>query len=464
MGENMTTMESKLIEAASKGQVDELVKAKANNSISAAILQAIVQEATRCGHLHIVEWACYKGFTWCADDADVAAENGHLDILMWSFDRTNDPGCNTAYHAAKHGHLQILVWLQGLDSWRKLGIDEFRTAAFYGHINILKWGMRGRMGINTLYIAIAAAEGGQLPVFEWIIQNEWNRDWKEWSSVVYLQPRICSGAASKGHLPIIKLARQHQVSWNCATCSNAAKYGHFEVLRWAYENGCPMSAKVCEHCVEKKHDESFMWARVHDCPCNERTYELLAQREGQELLRWMIENGNGRQREAEPCSMIYNRWVIGTSGVELMKQVHAAGHRLTEDLVSKASHESTGDIDVLVWALKNNCPRRAHEPYASAEARAVIAEFDQAGRDYCSRLAVLRLENERILKDLQQKTQQRISTGCPVCLEDFDNAEHANFVSIPCGHSVCGSCKTAITDERCVKCRKKLEGFVRSFG
>ena len=48
---------------------------------------------------------------------------------------------------------------------------------------------------------------------------------------------ITYGAASGGHLSVLKWARESCV-WGSWTCAYAAVNGHLDVLKWARENGC----------------------------------------------------------------------------------------------------------------------------------------------------------------------------------------------------------------------------------
>jgi len=45
--------------------------------------------------------------------------------------------------------------------------------------------------------------------------------------------------ALKGHLDLLKWARENQCPWDEDTCANAAYNGDFEVLKWARANQCP---------------------------------------------------------------------------------------------------------------------------------------------------------------------------------------------------------------------------------
>ena len=44
---------------------------------------------------------------------------------------------------------------------------------------------------------------------------------------------------SRGHLEVLKWARENGAPWDEWICAHAAEGGHFEVLKWARENGAP---------------------------------------------------------------------------------------------------------------------------------------------------------------------------------------------------------------------------------
>jgi len=49
----------------------------------------------------------------------------------------------------------------------------------------------------------------------------------------------------RGHLEVLKWAKENYCPWNRDTCLHAASNGHLEVLKWARENGCPWSEGTC---------------------------------------------------------------------------------------------------------------------------------------------------------------------------------------------------------------------------
>jgi hypothetical protein len=77
---------------------------------------------------------------------------------------------------------------------------------------------------------------------------------------------VCSSAASRGHLELIKWAREHECDWNADTTSSAAAKGHLDLLMWLRENGCPWNGWTCGAAARGGHFEVLKWARANGCP------------------------------------------------------------------------------------------------------------------------------------------------------------------------------------------------------
>jgi len=69
-------------------------------------------------------------------------------------------------------------------------------------------------------------------------------------------------AAQRGHLEVLKWARENGCPWYEKTCAYAAAGGHLEVLKWARANGCPWDERTCTHAAEGGHLEVLKWARL----------------------------------------------------------------------------------------------------------------------------------------------------------------------------------------------------------
>ena len=67
--------------------------------------------------------------------------------------------------------------------------------------------------------------------------------------------------AARGHLHILRWARENDCPWNAWTTSRAAEGGHLDTLRWAIANGCPFGDETCRRAAQGGHLEVLQWLR-----------------------------------------------------------------------------------------------------------------------------------------------------------------------------------------------------------
>ena len=118
-------------------------------------------------------------------------------------------GKQAQYHfcakAARSGNLALLRWLRKEKKfdWNQRTII-INTAAFNGHLHIVKYCMEHRCPIHEL---------------------------------------ACAFAARHGHLDVLKYLRENDAPWNSWTCFFARENNQLECLNYAKENGCPDTLK-----------------------------------------------------------------------------------------------------------------------------------------------------------------------------------------------------------------------------
>ena len=96
-------------------------------------------------------------------------------------------------------------------------------------------------------------------------------------------------AASSGHLEIVEWLWDHGA--DCCgewSCWSAAANGNLEVLKWLREKGCPWSARTCIKAAEGGHLEVLKWAREQGCPWDQFTWDA-AEGGHLEVLKWLRE-------------------------------------------------------------------------------------------------------------------------------------------------------------------------------
>jgi hypothetical protein len=75
---------------------------------------------------------------------------------------------------------------------------------------------------------------GRVALVEWLDDNGCSFD----------NSQLCDVAAARGHLEVLRWARQRARPWDHSTCRNAARGGHPEALKWLREQGCDWSISL----------------------------------------------------------------------------------------------------------------------------------------------------------------------------------------------------------------------------
>jgi hypothetical protein len=144
-------------------------------------------------------------------------------------------------------------WLSALI---EIPISQFsekaiKSAAFYGHLDVIKWlHINLSMGFTTKAMD-NAAEGGHLEVIKWLHCNR-----TEGCTM-----KAIAVAARNGHLDVIKWLHSNRTEGCTASAmDNAAHGGHLDVIKWLHENrteGC--SAKAVAAATENGHLGVIKW-------------------------------------------------------------------------------------------------------------------------------------------------------------------------------------------------------------
>jgi hypothetical protein len=211
--------------------------------------------------------------------------------------------------AHKYGTIQDFYFWVKLNDYARISFE----AAKEGQLSILEWMkmcfLPEQFFINNKSTCDGAASGGHLKVLKWARKNGY--DWDVYT---------CSCAAEFGHLEILKWARENGCCWNERTCSQAALNGHLDVLKWARENRCPWDKWTCHNAALNGHLKVLKWAKKNGCPWDDWTCSYAASGGHLEILKWARENGCPWNEETCINAEIY------------------------------------GHLEVLKWAKENNCP------------------------------------------------------------------------------------------------------------
>ena len=174
-----------------------------------------------------------------------------VQLFRWSRKGPNPALGNMLKGAMAEGNLNVVCFLHGRGICSSFFKEACWYAAYYGHIDCLRYAR-----VNGCYwdedTCFKAAEGGHLDCLRYAHENgcDWDED-------------TCSHAARGGHLDCLRYAHENGCDWDSHTCDMAAKSGHLDCLRYAHENGGPWDEDTCANAAKKNgHHDVRAWIRA----------------------------------------------------------------------------------------------------------------------------------------------------------------------------------------------------------
>ena len=113
----------------------------------------------------------------------------------------------------------------------------------------------GLLGENAEYVCSYAAMRGSVRLLKWAREN--NRAWSA---------SACCHAAVCGQLLALQYLHENGCPWEEEACLEAATYGHLPVLQYLHENGCPWNRSTCYWAAQFKHWDCLQYAVDNKCP------------------------------------------------------------------------------------------------------------------------------------------------------------------------------------------------------
>ena len=123
----------------------------------------------------------------------------------------------------------------------------------------------GLLGEAAKHVCTHAALRGSVRLLKWTRVN--NLDWSA---------NTCSCAAYNGHLPALQYLHENGCPWDSSTCHYAAENGHLPALQYLHENGCPWDDMTCWHASDNKHWDCLQYLVDNKCPGWEKYAEKYA--------------------------------------------------------------------------------------------------------------------------------------------------------------------------------------------
>ncbi|AGO85343.1 Ankyrin repeat domain containing protein [Pandoravirus salinus] len=196
-----------------------------------------------------------------------------------------------------------------------------------------------------------------------------------------LTDRVCTIAAARGHLDVLRFAHEKGTRWGRDTCAAAARGGHLEVLKYAHERGCAWDHSTCAAAAKGGHLACLQYAHTYGCPWYERTVLQKAGKYGRlDCLRWAVEHGcridnnpfatvilcdAARRGHLDVVSYLVNDTACPLSAcaaeaaadgghLDVLRCLREAGCPWTSAVCRNAA--AGGHLDVLAYAHENGCP------------------------------------------------------------------------------------------------------------
>ena len=220
--------------------------------------------AARIGDLVLLERSLNTTGFWSNAIPRTAAKYGHLDILKYGCENGhNVDKKDCSYIAIENGNLECLKYLWEENFKQPVIISTMLAmAASYGHLDCLKYlhSMIGDICIYSAHAAYAAARGGRIDCLSYLMDSGAPKS-----------ELICSGAAMSGNLDCLIYVRSIGCEWSEDTCTSAANEGNLNCLQYARQGGCPWNEDVYLWAARHGYLHILKYAHENGCPWHPST-------------------------------------------------------------------------------------------------------------------------------------------------------------------------------------------------
>ncbi len=275
-----------------------------------------------------------------------AAAGGHLNVVRWLMEEQGcrDGSCGEAYTAAaEYAQLHILQYLRARQPPLPCNIHACVAAAHGGHVAILDWLRRDRLGW-TSDVAAAAAGAGQLATLRWVVEQGCPLGTRNGND-------CAREAAAGGHVDVLRFLGSQNCVLTAGVAEQAAQHGQLQALLWLRQKGCPWDGTCWVAAVRRGHLPVLEALQNGRCPGPPSAISLtllaLVNRQVA-ALQWLFEHG--WPRDASLCT-----WAAGRGDVDLLQWLRGQGNPWHSGCWVPAV--SKGRLAVLEYLLAENCPR-----------------------------------------------------------------------------------------------------------
>lgn len=220
-----------------------------------------------------------------------------------------------------------------------------------GYLTILEWCKINNYNFNKA--SVSAAANGRTEVLEWMKING--------KIIRYIEEYDV--AAYNGHLETLKWLHKNEyeeeiyygnksgmkLPWK-GVCNNAVLGGHLEILKWARTLHGEWDIKTCKYAAERGEYEILKWLREHGCYWyNKEIIEIIAEKGDIDMLEWAIANDcNGEHA--------YDGAARG-GRIETLQWLKDSGYGIYKifDRDPCANAAKGGSLEALKWLRENGC-------------------------------------------------------------------------------------------------------------
>lgn len=246
--------------------------------------------ATKGGHLEILQWLLHTGHPLSHTLCEEAAAIGSVKILEWlatEADLSIEPSGMIADTAARAGHKDVVQWIRRRG--HSMSYTILNYAAEGGNLELVQWVHNELHRPLSWQTCSAAATGGHVDVLRWLVDNNCKFD----VGTIF-------GEAIKGRHPkVIEYMQSHGHTWPHGATAMAAVSGSLDILQWAHRDGCPCTAMTAWHAAQGGHVEALMWLRENRCEWDEEVCSRAAEYGHLHVLQYAV--ANDCPWDPEPC-------------------------------------------------------------------------------------------------------------------------------------------------------------------
>ena len=306
---------------------------------------------------------------------DACEHGASSDDLEFIRKRTAPNWMNVVEAAARGGYLHVFEWMlerqDGRCPWESDFRDVLPEAAAHGHLELMIWLCSRGIGNVDNKVFHRAATKGHLSILQWLINHT------KFTVPIY----IIYVAARNGHLEVVQWLYTENLckEQTASAMTSAASNGHLEILQWLHQQVCCGSVcttDIMDSAVNGDHFDVVEWLFEHcNMGCSERAAEFAASNGNLAMLQWL------HQHFREKCHSngIYDA-AIGKAEMEgqldVLKWLHKQGYDGCTSFVMDMAAQN-GRLDIIQWLHENRnegCTRCAMS-YAAEEGHLHVVKW-----------------------------------------------------------------------------------------